>query len=141
MVNFFGRQKFLSVFEKFCKGVWLRVLSLGVTSPHIIPVQLENQLCSLRFSTCTYPQQGNFHEEHYKELGQLVISLWFWRQHIYTQSKKEGEKKKEQVVLSMLCLGVTVSVSVMSICALWSFCVFVFTLLLFHRFLYFLFNI
>ena len=56
----------LKFFVKFCKGVRLQVLSFGATSPPITPVQLENQLCLLRYSARSYPQHGNFHEEDCK---------------------------------------------------------------------------
>ena len=110
------------------------MLSLGVASPQITPVQLENQLCLLRFSACTYPQQGNFHEEHCKGTwlaGQVFVVL------MPTHITPVKEQRKKKHVLSVLHLCVTVVACFMSLCALWSLCVIVYTLVLFHRFIFF----
>ena len=110
-----------------------------MTSPHITPVQLKNQLCPLRFSACTYPQLGNFHEEHCNGAwlaSHVVVVLT--PTHI-TPAKKKIKKQKQNVVLSVLPLCVTVAVCFISLCALCSLCVFVYTLVLFHRFIYFYF--
>ena len=78
----------------------MHLLSLGVTSPHIILFQLENELCSLRFSACTYPQQGNFHDEHCK-------GAWLAR-HVSvvltpTYITPVKKKKKCSVCVASLC--------------------------------------
>ena len=84
-----GEDKF---FINFCVGVWLHVLSMGVTSPYITPVQLENQRCPLRFSACAYPQQGNFHEKHCKGAWLAShVSVVLMPTHI--TPVKKGEKK------------------------------------------------
>ena len=113
------------------------MLSLGVKSPHITPVQLENQLCPLRFSACTYPQQGNFHEEHCK--GTWLASHVFvvlTPTHM-TPVKKIRQKKKKNLILSVLSLCVTVAVCFISLCALCSLYVFIYSLVLFRRFIFF----
>lgn len=53
-----------------------------------------------------------------------------------SQEKKIITKKKENVILSVLHLYVTVSLCVMSLCGLWSLCVFAYVLVLFTLILY-----
>ena len=114
-------------------------LILGVTSPHITPVQLDNQLFQLRFSACTYIQQGNFHKEHCKGAWPASLSLRFDTNTYNNSQKKKQKKTKKIVVLSVLPLCVTVAVS--SVFVLCGPFVYLYIHWCFFIDLYFLFNI
>ena len=111
-------------------------MSLGLMSPHITPVPSENQLCPLRFSVCIYPQQGNFHQEHCKE-GWLASHVFviLTSTHI-TPVKKKRNNKKTCCFVRVASLF-TVAVRLISLCVLCSLCVFLYTLVIFHRFIFF----
>ena len=62
-------------------------------------------------------------------LGWLVMSLWF---DAYTHNPSQKKYNKIKIVVqSVLPLCVTVAVCSISLCAFWSLCVFIYTLVLY----------
>ena len=92
-----------------------------MASPHITPVQLENEVCPFRFSACTYPQQGNFDEEHCKGLASKSCLCGF-------DAHAQPKKKEKKNMFCPCCISVSLFLSVSeSLCFVVLLCICIYT--------------